>query len=302
MNILLKHIITAFVVLAFVSCGKDKENDSPTPDIGKMDLVDRVSKVSFVATIEEHQEVQLHAGVRMVNIKLKNQAAQPMALYIIEADLKHPDVAVRTATPDDGEVFKFQQVSAIAATSDKPGNRVLVAVNGDYFWGTGEPWGPVIKRGKVLRTDFRDTWHGFFGVTNEKTPVIGSGVNFANGYQNLEEAIGGEGRLINNGNKVSHQNSDRHPRTAVGFNDQAKIYILVVDGRQSEHSIGMSLGELSEIMFALRTRQALNLDGGGSTTLVTKNSTNSGFEVKNSYSDAGPRAVANALTVVSLSN
>lgn len=299
MNILFKHVITTFVVLAFVSCGKD--NDSPTPDSGKLDLVERISKTSFVATIEEHEEVQLHAGVRMVTMKLKNQASQPMVLYIIEADLKHPHVAVRAATPDDGEIFKFQQVSAIAAAADKPGNRVLAAVNGDYFWGTGEPWGPVIKRGKVLRTNFRDTWHGFFGITNEKTPVIGSGVNFANGYQHLEEAIGGEGRLINNGSKVSHQNSDRHPRTAVGFDDQAKIYIIVVDGRQPAHSIGMSLGELSEIMFALRTREALNLDGGGSTTLVTKNSS-SGFEVMNRYSDAAPRAVANALTVVSVGN
>lgn len=62
--------------------------------------------------------------------------------------------------------------------------------------------------------------------------------------------------------------TERHPRTAIAYNDQY-IYFVVVDGRDSQHSIGMSIHEL-----ALFTRDTLGAswgvaqDGGGSSTMV----------------------------------
>ena len=88
--------------------------------------------------------------------------------------------------------------------------------------------------------------------------------------------------------------SARHPRTAVGFSEDKKfLYFVTVDGRQ-ESSVGMSLPELSDFMISLGVYRAVNLDGGGSTTMVVRNS------VANSPSDAGgERSVANSLMVVS---
>jgi len=58
----------------------------------------------------------------------------------------------------------------------------------------------------------------------------------------------------------------RHPRSAIGIKANGKIILLTVDGRQ-ENSAGMSLHELTKTMRWLGCVSAINLDGGGSTTL-----------------------------------
>jgi len=85
----------------------------------------------------------------------------------------------------------------------------------------------------------------------------------------------------------------RHPRTGIGFSrDSTMVKFVVVDGRQSQ-SVGMTLREFSELMLSLGLHHALNLDGGGSTTMVV------GDRVVNSPSDAsGERPVANAILLL----
>ncbi len=84
----------------------------------------------------------------------------------------------------------------------------------------------------------------------------------------------------------------RHPRTAVGFNGR-KLYLLVVDGRQPGYSAGMTLPELSQAMVDLGCTDAMNLDGGGSTTLWARGA------VINRPSDGRERPVADGLLVFS---
>jgi len=119
----------------------------------------------------------------------------------------------------------------------------------------------------------------------------------------VKMAIGGIPRIIRDG-KISIEveqegisqsfSTTRHPRTALGYSRNGQILFLVtVDGRQAEYSIGMSLSELSHFMLKLGCYQALNLDGGGSTTMVIAD------KVVNSPSDAtGERAVANSLLIL----
>lgn len=72
--------------------------------------------------------------------------------------------------------------------------------------------------------------------------------------------------------QVSGEASDRerrYPRTAVGISeDGMTMWLIVIDGRQPFYSEGVTLAELGEIAFALGASAALNLDGGGSTTLA----------------------------------
>lgn len=86
----------------------------------------------------------------------------------------------------------------------------------------------------------------------------------------------------------------RHPRTAAGYSENGNyLYLITVDGRQTI-SKGMSLPELADFMVGIGVHRGLNLDGGGSTTMVVRN------QVANSPSDAGgERSVSNALFVVS---
>lgn len=88
-----------------------------------------------------------------------------------------------------------------------------------------------------------------------------------------------------------------NPRTAVGIDKKGKrLYILVVDGR-SESSKGMTYGQLAAGMVRLGAYTAINLDGGGSSTLVLRGADGT-LQVMNHPSDKKERAVANALGIV----
>jgi Phosphodiester glycosidase len=92
-------------------------------------------------------------------------------------------------------------------------------------------------------------------------------------WRTMDFVIGGLGLLLRDGRILAdHANekmregfgTELHPRTAVGFKRDGTWVLVVVDGRQPEISIGMSLDELARLMLALGCADALNLDGGGS--------------------------------------
>lgn len=95
--------------------------------------------------------------------------------------------------------------------------------------------------------------------------------------------------------------NDRHPRTAVGKTSNGTIILLTVDGRAKE-AAGMSIPELQKLMRWLGCTEALNLDGGGSTTLYIKGQPDNGvvnYPTDNKQFDhAGEREVANAIILL----
>ena len=116
--------------------------------------------------------------------------------------------------------------------------------------------------------------------------------------------VGGWPRILRDGKNVAadaptvegtiSRNAEmRHPRTAIGFSrDSSMLYLLTVDGR-SQKSVGMTLVELADLMKRVGAWQAMNFDGGGSTTMVIN-----GTLVNVPSDSAGERAVGNALMVV----
>ena len=89
---------------------------------------------------------------------------------------------------------------------------------------------------------------------------------------------------------------EMHPRTAIGIDrDTGQVLMLVVDGRQS-FSRGYTMVELANLMTTLGAEDALNLDGGGSSTLLALDP-NGVLGVRNSPSDGFERHVANGLEV-----
>ena len=63
------------------------------------------------------------------------------------------------------------------------------------------------------------------------------------------------------------------PRSAVGQTETGEFLMLVIDGRQPLHSVGATVGDLSEIMLRHKTYQAMNLDGGSSSVMTYKGET-----------------------------
>ncbi len=108
----------------------------------------------------------------------------------------------------------------------------------------------------------------------------------------VRSAVGGGPLLVEGGRNLQRPGGDRHPRAAIGYNDE-EIYMAVVDGRSDEWSRGMTLHELGELMLRMKCDKALNLDGGGSGTMWIRG------ELCNRVSDGVERPVSNALAVIS---
>ncbi|MBE0675990.1 MAG: phosphodiester glycosidase family protein [Bacteroidales bacterium] len=92
----------------------------------------------------------------------------------------------------------------------------------------------------------------------------------------------------------------RHPRTVIGCINRNRIAMVTVDGRTPQ-SAGMTLEEMSEFMLWLRCTDAVNLDGGGSTTMWIRSKPFNGVVNKpcdnNKFDNHGARAVSSIITV-----
>jgi hypothetical protein len=141
-------------------------------------------------------------------------------------------------------------------------------------------------------------------VTNDTVRLV---LGFLPKTKRIKTLVGGLPRIVVDGRNIAATDSlnginrkfveTRHPRTGVGFSQSGTtLYFVTVDGRQTS-SAGMSLAEFADCMIQAGCYQALNLDGGGSTTMVVDGT------IVNSPSDAaGERPVANVLLLLKKKN
>jgi hypothetical protein len=121
------------------------------------------------------------------------------------------------------------------------------------------------------------------------------------GWESLEYIVGGVPTLLLEHQPVFDSSAEKmragfaeelHPRTAVGLRADGTWVFMVVDGRQPELSVGMNLRDISGILLSLGCVDALNLDGGGSSTLYLQG------KIVNSPSDAAKeRPVSDAIVI-----
>ena len=121
-------------------------------------------------------------------------------------------------------------------------------------------------------------------------------------FESARDVVNGAGLLRRGGQAITDWNAEalnpatfidaRHPRMLIGVDDGGSIWLVAIDGRQPGYAAGMNFRELQRLCDRLRLRDALNLDGGGSVTMVVKG------KVVNRPSDpTGPRAVSDVILV-----
>ncbi|MCC6784436.1 MAG: phosphodiester glycosidase family protein [Planctomycetes bacterium] len=198
--------------------------------------------------------------------------------------------ALRVAAP---EPFARVPTSTLAREQD-----ALAAVNGGFFdTKTGAPDGLLVVDG-VLRADGRGSSRAFaFVVGRDARPAI-TRVD-AIEADTLATALAAGPRLLHAGRPTAgpRTTDPRHPRTALGLCRDRSLLLLTADGRD-ERAAGLSLDELTAVLQALGCVEALNLDGGGSTTmwLAQDGIVNHPCDDRR-FDHAGERGVANALLV-----
>lgn len=116
----------------------------------------------------------------------------------------------------------------------------------------------------------------------------------------MEEALGGNAILVKDRHvyQTPPIGAYREPRTAVGIKADGTVFFVAIDGKQEPYSAGISIKDLAYLMADMGAVQALNLDGGGSTTFVAKKPANDNISVWNRPSDGRERSVGNSWLAV----
>lgn len=255
--------------------------------------------------IQSDTSYTVKEGVTATEISYISTASQAMKLFVFEVDLTNPYISIEASTPNNATTFTRQKMTEQAVYEDQPGHIVYGGINGDFFdLTTGVPRSILYKSGVAVKTAFQDVNRIYFAITKDKKAIVGDQNTYPMVRNNIQEAVGGLYWLVRDSTLSRVNNTTPEPRTCAGVSkDGKKVFFLAVDGRSTSYSNGMSFEELSKCMLALGAYNAVNLDGGGSTTFFVRNTpefTDNRFEIRNRPSDAaGERAVANGLILIS---
>lgn len=222
----------------------------------------------------------------------------PQVVNLLAVDLDHPDIRIELTATDVWGVTRMP-TSWLAARAD-----AVAAVNGGFAparrheevgYGMmkfrGEVW-PFVNdpafhhtweaHGRnALGIDRNGNWH--FASRGEESWELES--SWDNDWPEMEQVMAGGSRLVQDGEVhplvvrettkgayledpvLSRLTFRRHPRTAVGITADRIAVLATVAGRFEEKAAGMTLHELAQLLVRIGCRDALELDGGGSTTM-----------------------------------
>ena len=123
------------------------------------------------------------------------------------------------------------------------------------------------------------------------------------GWEGVTQAISGREWIVRDGSTYIWPRpasaNVAHPRSAIGIRADGRVVIATVDGRRPGYSTGVNLVDLAELMKSRGAVQAINLDGGGSTTLAVRQPGDVGVSLVNRPSGSTERSVTNSLIVFS---
>jgi len=230
----------------------------------------------------------------------------PLHLHILSIDLTNPSVSIvvrpagsapkAPALAPGGAPWQttLMTVRAILRRDD-----LAAAVNGDFFAPQGSreilgrkvPYfdgnparviGPAMSDSKPWSTALNNNWaalvvHGERTITFHQAP--------RDLPADVTQVVGGSALVLINGRKPA-SNKDLAPRTAAGIDkDNKRLILLVIDGRRPEYSAGVSLDQLGDEMLRLGCHNAINLDGGGSSTMIYRDPDSNEPKLANRPSD-----------------
>lgn len=220
------------------------------------------------------------------------------------------DVKYFNETPIDNEVAIW------FSHKDKDGNDVRITIPKDNTYYVNAPdrvlpmsTSNIYAKGMITNiNEERLMYFGRFGIQTNNEEIkalleVGTYIRVqqyvVGAYEDCTDITGGGVCLVRNGEAVDNtSNMDTHPRTCVGVKEDGTIVFTTIDGRQDNRDMhGMAYNEMSATMLHYGCKEAYNLDGGGSTTMIIRNQYGD-FDVMNSPSDGTERNDSNSLLVV----
>lgn len=223
--------------------------------------------------------------------RLEFTEPRPLRAVAVRIDLTHPDIEF-VVTPRVPVKDGFETSSATTLEFAEKEN-VQLAINASPFAPlrvkSGEPMninGLHLSRGDLISPSNDRPDFGTLLINGDNRARIVRDPVKSELVQQARHGVGGFHIVLENGKNVMAEkapNATQHPRTAVGLSDNGRyLWWLVVDGRQSGQSEGMTYQELAQWGVSLGLTDLLNLDGGGSTTLVMQNQETHKYDIINS--------------------
>lgn len=239
-------------------------------------------------------------GITFFDRLYEDREKKPVKVYFFE--IKKGSGSFYMGLPDDSDILpqKGESLTNVLKAVSRNNKNVVCGVNGDYRHNIGfAPRGLCIKEGKVL---MEANGQDFFAELFDGSLVMAEDSEYQNYEGKIKTAVSGSGILIRDGiiattDYSSEFSITRHPRTAVGIRADGSVILMVVDGRQEKFSNGASFADLIELFVSLNCENAMNLDGGGSSTIAFGDATK-GFEVKNKPCYVSQRKNPNHLLVI----
>ena len=242
----------------------------------------------------------------------KDGESLPTKLFIMDVRLSDRVTVLATAAEDDNASIKAtkEEQTAIAPISKQleamQANRqninVLGGVNADFYLikRSNMVKGAMYRGSECLKGDIDEGENLFLVLKDGSAHCMTAEEYLALDKSLIAEAVSGRQMLLNDG---VAQSNDTHlePRTAVGVTKSGKrLFILVGDGRRKEYSNGLSYADMAQIFRSLGAYDALNLDGGGSSSFCLSVGDGKFAPINRPSDRAGERFVPNGIAVVEL--
>lgn len=242
----------------------------------------------------------------------KDGESLPTKLFIMDVRLSDRVTVLATAAEDNNASIKAtkEEQTAIAPISKQleamQANRqninVLGGVNADFYLikRSNMVKGAMYRGSECLKGDIDEGENLFLVLKDGSAHCMTAEEYLAIDKSLIAEAVSGRQMLLNDG---VAQSDDTHlePRTAVGVTKSGKrLFILVGDGRRKEYSNGLSYADMAQIFKSLGAYDALNLDGGGSSSFCLSVGDGKFAPINRPSDRAGERFVPNGIAVVEL--
>ena len=214
-------------------------------------------------------------------------------------------ISILEIAPDAEIRMDIVARKSLTKTTEMMEDNTIAAINGSYFtWNKPDEYNSKdylrLNYVKVASDDIdTNRKNGCMFVTNKKIyfkPAT-STTDWQDAYSG-QYALGGGPLLLLDGKlrsiEVKDHNTLSHPRTFVGSRADGTIMLVTVDGR-TNYADGMPCTELQRLAWTIGCHEALNFDGGGSTTMAVRE--NGTVKIVNHPSDGSEREVSNAILI-----
>ena len=264
----------------------------------------------YVAHVKSDRTYNLADGVDVLEMAFLADDGLAMQLFLFKIALSDK-ITLRTTLADEKDaVGTGQTIMKQLEAMRKNGRKVLGGTNADFFnTTTFIPYGVCWRDGVCVKSSFSREDCNVFVISTDNEAFCLTTEEYAQFKADgkIREAVCGRSTLLlKNGEQLDQSGNtmpvaNMEPRTAIGVSQDGKeVYLMVVDGRNFYYSNGADLLDLMNLMSACGASDALNLDGGGSSTFIARDGAEGELKLLNWPTDQGGvmRKVATGLAIV----